>query len=530
MLTARPALLAPIAFALSLGALGGGACLGPSDGSRDYDWVESNLTAAQRRARATQIRDAATANGITQGWLLAGIADAETSMSQCWSELTWACQGPSSSDCGGGPVVAGAGDGPCSLRQGGLGMFQFDAGTYDDTLRREGTRILSVAGNVAAAVDFTTAMVVRSVYISGVDNRAQAIEWMNGVRVGNGRWDAWVKTVTHYYNGCTPSASCWSSRYARYRDFTSNVYSEFGESFWNVSERFGFAFVAQSFPLARDPFPLAAGATSSGYLELRNTGTETWRPGHTFLGTTGPRDRPSPIAGPDWVSPSRAATVDRVVAPGASGRFAFTVRAPSAAGSYPQFFNLVEEGVAWFSDDGGVPDDQLQVRVESTGPAPCPSGIGARWSCDGEGRVRCVAGEVTREPCPRGCVADGADGAALCDGDGDGYAADDCDDAHADVHPGAAELCGDGVDQDCDGADVACDLGEPPVGSERSDAGVSAQADAGALGSPRYARPDGASGCRASSDTSSFGLVLVALGLLLARRRRGAPASSRHMG
>ncbi|MCA9614322.1 MAG: hypothetical protein KC586_16315, partial [Myxococcales bacterium] len=89
--------------------------------------MQSLLTAAQRRVRAGEIRDAAAANGITQGWLLAGIADAETRMSHCWSELTWACQGPNSSDCGGGPVVAGAGDGPCSLRQGGLGMFQFDA-------------------------------------------------------------------------------------------------------------------------------------------------------------------------------------------------------------------------------------------------------------------------------------------------------------------------------------------------------------------------------------------------------------------
>jgi hypothetical protein len=35
------------------------------------------------------------------------------------------------------------------------------------------------------------------------------------------------------------------------------------------------------------------------------------------------------------------------------------------------------------------------------------------------------------------------------DGDGDGYAADDCDDANADVHPGADEHC-DGVDEDCD--------------------------------------------------------------------------------
>jgi uncharacterized protein (TIGR03382 family) len=201
----------------------------------DLGVASSALTSAQRRARAGQIRDAALAAGITQGWLLAGIADAETNMSHCWSELTWACKGPTSSDCGGGPVVAGAGDGPCELRQGGLGMFQFDAGTYDQTLAREGNRILSIAGNTQAAVDFTTSMVVRSTYISGVDTRAQAIAWMNGVRIGNGRWDPWIKTVTHYYNGCLPSYSCWDSRYRHYRDDTSGVFNEMGASFWDVS-------------------------------------------------------------------------------------------------------------------------------------------------------------------------------------------------------------------------------------------------------------------------------------------------------
>ena len=34
---------------------------------------------------------------------------------------------------------------------------------------------------------------------------------------------------------------------------------------------------------------------------------------------------------------------------------------------------------------------------------------------------------------------------------------DDCDDALASVHPGAEEVCGDGVDQDCDGNDLVCE-------------------------------------------------------------------------
>jgi hypothetical protein len=51
-----------------------------------------------------------------------------------------------------------------------------------------------------------------------------------------------------------------------------------------------------------------------------------------------------------------------------------------------------------------------------------------------------------------------AQGDAGDDRDGDGHRwCDDCDDARADVHPGATELCGDGVDQNCDSvADELC--------------------------------------------------------------------------
>src|SRR5689334_21320905 len=145
--------MARVGYITALFALCCGACAAPlPPASSDHGEVAvgvSLLTASERRARAGQIRDAAPARGMTQGYLLAGIADAETNMSHCWSELTWACQGPESPDCNGGPVVAGAGDGPCEDRQGGLGMFQFDAGNYGDTLKREGDRILTIDGNVA---------------------------------------------------------------------------------------------------------------------------------------------------------------------------------------------------------------------------------------------------------------------------------------------------------------------------------------------------------------------------------------------
>src|SRR4029077_4402804 len=104
--------------------------------------------------RYTAIRDAASARGLGNAFLLAGIANDETNLAMCWSEATWACQGPNSPDCGGGPVIAGSADGPCSAQQGGLGMFQFDAGTYADTINRYGTDVLTVAGQTTHAIDY----------------------------------------------------------------------------------------------------------------------------------------------------------------------------------------------------------------------------------------------------------------------------------------------------------------------------------------------------------------------------------------
>ena len=53
----------------------------------------------------------------------------------------------------------------------------------------------------------------------------------------------------------------------------------------------------------------------------------------------------------------------------------------------------------------------------------------------------------------------------VVDADGDGWpVGEDCNDGDAQIHPGAAESCGDGVDQDCDGLELGC-TGTTPASS-----------------------------------------------------------------
>lgn len=220
---------------IAAGFILGAGCGGPEGITEGID-VDSALGPSARRERAAAIRDFAGSVGLTNGALLAGIADAETGMAHCWSEATWTCQGPAAQSCGGGPIVAGAADGPCSARQGGLGMFQFDAGTFDDTIRREGAEVVELDGNIRRGVAFVVAMVRRSVHVPvPIASDQDALDWLNSVPVDpdNEVFQAWIKTTVHYYNGCVPGrCGVYEQRYNKYESHTLRVFNEFGDGFW----------------------------------------------------------------------------------------------------------------------------------------------------------------------------------------------------------------------------------------------------------------------------------------------------------
>jgi D-alanyl-D-alanine carboxypeptidase-like protein len=127
------------------------------------------------------------------------------------------------------------------------------------------------------------------------------------------------------------------------------------------------------------PAQLGAGEMQPSWVEFKNTGTTTWEPGKTFLGTLGPRDRDSALSSPDWVSANRPATVDATTKPGEVGRFSFTLRGPvvSAEQALTEEFGLVEEGVSWFPDTASVTVDVMVL------PAAMPAGGDPAESTEG---------------------------------------------------------------------------------------------------------------------------------------------------
>lgn len=133
---------------------------------------------------------------------------------------------------------------------------------------------------------------------------------------------------------------------------------------------YGASYVSQSWPLASmPPMTVKCGEHVAATIVLENTGNKPWTSA-TKLGTTVPRDRASIFAGDDWLAPNRAAAIAGTVAPGANGTFTFAFDGPTGAacvpGMYSEHFGVVQEGTAWFSDngDGGPPDDQIEALIQ----------------------------------------------------------------------------------------------------------------------------------------------------------------------
>lgn len=195
-------------------------------------------------------------------------------------------------------------------------------------------------------------------------------------QLGNPNLSAYTLWVANWGVSCPGIPGGWSGfKFWQYADngsvggISGNVdLDEFNGSLADLQviaggADWGASFVSQSFPYATSPIPLTVGQQLSANLVMKNIGSKSWD-ANTKLATSNPRDRASALVGPDWLAPNRLDAVSGTVAPGATYKFTWTFQAPMKPGTYDEFFNLVEEGVHWFSDAGeaGPPDNQLEAK------------------------------------------------------------------------------------------------------------------------------------------------------------------------
>ncbi len=219
--------LVPVLSLLSL-SLATFACA-PEGSEFDPDCDDGQCdVSGRRRGLATTIRDSAAQVGMTNAVLLAGIGQVETTLAHRWRDAKWACKGPASASCGGGPIIAGASDGACSLERGGLGMFQFDAGTYSQTISQYGRNIVTLEGNTNEVVPYLVTRAVESV--PGINTDQEALAWMNSIRPidGDPEFEKWLEFISWRFNGCK---GC-TSQENKYRKGTHQVEREKGVEFW----------------------------------------------------------------------------------------------------------------------------------------------------------------------------------------------------------------------------------------------------------------------------------------------------------
>ncbi|MEM9188390.1 MAG: N-acetylmuramoyl-L-alanine amidase [Myxococcota bacterium] len=219
------------------------------------------------------------------------------------------------------------------------------------------------------------------------------------------------------------------------------------------------------------PEQMVSGERAVVWVEMRNTGTATWDLTTTQLGTTRPNDRESRFYDEEnWTSLNRTTGPDNSsYSSGSVGRFSFMITAPEVTEPtlVTESFGLVQEGVTWFGPD----DVELSIPI------------------------------VPRDP-------------GVPDRDGDGAAADrDCDDNDAARFPGAVEVCGDGIDQNCSGADLVCNGPTMPL-----------------TPTPMESTPrDTLGGCSAGTGPAGWpvgALFVVLIFALRARSRRGSARRS----
>ena len=199
------------------------------DDDGNVDTAVEGLTGAARRPRLQRIRDVAAEGGsptarssrASRRWRRGCRTAGRRRPGRAAAQLDELRRRPGDRGRIRRPVLRAAGwPGDVPVRR----------GTFSQTLARDGRDILTLDGNIRHAVDFVVNIVRQEV--SGVNTRAEALAWMNGITIarGNARFERWVAILACRYNGACGSASQAGGTATR----RSRWYGEVGAAFWHI--------------------------------------------------------------------------------------------------------------------------------------------------------------------------------------------------------------------------------------------------------------------------------------------------------
>lgn len=187
-----------------------------------------------------KIRDGALAHNLN-AFLLAGIGLAETFLIHClkdWDDLNLSVNYPalfaepklSSESCNQGSVLTGQWDG--SAEEGGVGLFQFDLGTYEKTIKHYrdsyDLNILQLEDNVAAVAKFF-------IHEKGWKKFEEYSNSL-GTNIDAAAFNPeFIESLTGYYNGCWAGrCSHYDQRFKKYLRAYRDLKLCLADSFWST--------------------------------------------------------------------------------------------------------------------------------------------------------------------------------------------------------------------------------------------------------------------------------------------------------
>jgi lysozyme len=135
------------------------------------------------------------------------------------------------------------------------------------------------------------------------------------------------------------------------------------------------------------PKKMSPGEVGTVQLVLKNSGARSWQD-KTRLGTTEKRDRNSAFASPGWLAHNRVLGIEGEVKSGNTVTLKFSIVAPAEPGTYVEHFNMLQEGVAWFSDTppgGGPKDDAIALTIDVSPSATSTASVGVTTGGGGVG-------------------------------------------------------------------------------------------------------------------------------------------------